>query len=86
MACGLAFIISAIKEPRQLVETYDLGLVLEEVTPAAISTAINNLSTHQETLQRFKANASKVKDQFTWEHDFLVMEEIYDTICNTKDS
>ncbi|WP_256595506.1 glycosyltransferase [Listeria grayi] len=64
---GLPVILSPVKEHIYLNDTYQFGIVLEEVTPQKIATAITTLKNDTRLYAELEKNATAAAQQLTWQ-------------------
>lgn len=72
-----AIVASNINEVASIVEKHNVGLVLNEVTPTAISDAINTLIKDGTQLKQLKLNCSIAADKENWESEVETLLDIY---------
>lgn len=72
---GLPVIISDMKEMREMLEKYQMGLVVENESIEAINNAINKIQYLD--IEKFKANAQKCAEENSWEKQETKMIERY---------
>jgi glycosyltransferase involved in cell wall biosynthesis len=72
-----AIIASNVLEVLGVVEKHDVGIILIDVSPEAISSAINTLIKDEKLLNQLKLNCSKAADQENWEKEVQVLKSIY---------
>ena len=73
-------ICTPLVEVRRIVETYEVGRVLDELTPEKLAQVINELLQDTETFERYKSNCIQSKSSLNWENETLVLNQIYSTI------
>jgi glycosyltransferase involved in cell wall biosynthesis len=64
-------LVSPLIELKRLVDTYQVGIVLKEVSPTSIAETINALSDEQR--MKFCSNARRAKLELVWENDISVV-------------
>lgn len=72
---GVPIIASNLVEVRKVIEHFEVGLIVDNVTPKHIAAAITHLQQHPEKLMAFKANTKSLVNTLTWESDFKVIIE-----------
>lgn len=75
---GLPVILSPVKEHIYLNSKYDFGIVIEEVEPTNIANAINILKNDKELYKKYKKNAEKAAEIFTWQNESKKLIDIYE--------
>ena len=70
-------ISSDLQERRKIIHTYNIGKTLEDVSPAAIAKAINEMISDKEQYQIYKENTKTASQELTWENEEKVLSEIY---------
>ncbi|HHU46580.1 MAG TPA: glycosyltransferase family 4 protein [Bacteroidales bacterium] len=73
----LPVIISDLPEMRNIVETYEVGLILEEYSPVAIANAITKLIEDEELYLFYKNNTAKMTTLFNWEKESQLLRQLY---------
>jgi glycosyltransferase involved in cell wall biosynthesis len=79
---GLPVIISNMKEMRELVEFYDMGIIVEEESVNALNDAIDTIL--RSDLKQMKQNARRCAKENSWEVQELKMIKGYMSILNGK--
>ena len=79
---GLPVIISNMKEMRELVEFYDMGIIVEEESVNALNDAIDTIL--RSDLEQMKQNARRCAKENSWEVQELKMIKGYMSILNGK--
>lgn len=77
MQAGTAILCSQVQEVERLVKQYDLGIVLDEVSPDNISKAINQLVEDRSRLQYYQSQCRKAAEMEHWDNECLILEQIY---------
>lgn len=72
-----AVVASNILEVLNIVERHNVGLILKEVSPEAISKAINALIKDEEQLKQFKLNCTIASQTENWEKEKIVLASIF---------
>lgn len=66
---GIPVILSHVPEHRYLIEKYDFGLLVDDVTPAHIAAAITRLYEDPALYQRLRAKAITAAKELCWEQE-----------------
>ncbi len=64
-------------EVASLIQYYNIGFILQEVTPECIAEAVNNLLKNRNLLEKFKYNTIQASQELSWENESLVLQETY---------
>lgn len=70
-------ICTNLVEIERIVNRHKIGLVLDELTPDSLAEKINYLKDHPELLLEMKKNCKSAAEIENWEHESLILEEIY---------
>lgn len=70
-------ICTNLVEIERIVNRHKIGLVLDELTPNSLAEKINYLKDHPELLTEMKMNCKRAAQIENWEHESLILEEIY---------
>lgn len=73
---GIAVLASDLKEVAQIVNTYQVGLVVDRLTPEKIAEDINSILNQPELLEFYKANSKRASQILNWEAEQVAFEEI----------
>ena len=79
---GLPMIVSNMKEMRETIEKYDMGVVIEEETAESINKTIEKISTMN--IVQMKMNARRCAEENAWEKQEIKMIDEYKRILNAK--
>lgn len=71
LGAGLPVIMSDIPEHRYLNEKYNIGIILEELTPQCLDNAVNRLYNDKEFYDQCVRNAKILSDDLNWENEFM---------------
>jgi glycosyltransferase involved in cell wall biosynthesis len=75
--CGLAIVSSNLYEINHIINTYQCGIVIDEVTPEHIADAIKKLQQNPEILKSFKENSFKAARLLHWENEEKHLKSLY---------
>lgn len=75
---GLALCIGDLPEMRTLLETYDIGVVIESYSPAGIAQIINSLT--REHINYYKQQSVIAATALSWEHESQKLAQSYVSI------
>ena len=73
---NLPVIASNMVEVAAIVNTYNVGIVLPNITPQCIATAIETMATNKTAYNNYKLNCNKAKAILTWENEAIVLKNI----------
>ncbi|PUE63759.1 glycosyltransferase [Arcobacter caeni] len=79
---GLPVIVSNMKEMKELVQKYDIGIIAEEETIESINQAIDKILTLD--IEQMKLNARKCAEENSWEKQEVKMINEYKRILDAK--
>lgn len=77
---GLALCVSDVPEMRSVVEQYDLGFLIEAVTPEGIAGAINAF--RPDTIDRFRANSLLAAPGLSWDKEQINFLKLVDLVSS----
>jgi glycosyltransferase involved in cell wall biosynthesis len=84
LMAGIPAAVSDHPEKRNIVETYDVGIVFDESDPRAIAQAINALLSDREAYQAMCARACEVsKTALNWDVEAARFLDAYNDLCST---
>jgi hypothetical protein len=64
-------------EVKTLVEQYEIGTVLSELSPTTIANAIQRYQSDSELLHKQQENCKNAAQLESWEHEKVVLNRIY---------
>ena len=73
---GICVVATNLKEVVNIVKTYEVGLVVNELTPERIAACVNSILQQPELLEKFKANSKKAAQILCWENEKEILENI----------
>jgi len=73
-------ICSNLIEIQNIVEKYDIGVSIDEITPESIAKAINKLLSNSEKLNHFKENCKKAAEMENWENEKGKLRELIEKV------
>ena len=74
---GIPVLVSDLKEIKQIVEKYQVGLVCPSHDPAIIAEYLNRIKSDKELQLKFKNNTKKASVALNWANECLVLKSIY---------
>lgn len=84
ISAGLPVIAGNLPGIRKIVETYDCGLIIPEITPAEISKAIIELRDNPELRSRLKQNSARAFAELNWKNEQKKVISFYHKIIHEK--
>lgn len=84
ISAGIPVITGNLPEIRKIVESYDCGLIIPEITPAEISRAIIELRDNPELKKRLKQNSAKAFAELNWKNEQEKVISLYRRIINER--
>ena len=79
---GLPVIVSNMKEMRELVEKYDMGIVVTDYKIESMNNAIDKIL--QSDIKQMKQNARRCAEENSWEKQEVKMINEYKRVLNGK--
>ncbi|MEO9532283.1 MAG: glycosyltransferase [Crocinitomicaceae bacterium] len=74
---GIPLFVSDLKEIKNIVEEYQVGVVCDSHHPDDIAKRLNAVFANQDMLKRFKKNAKKAAIELNWQKETEVLKSIY---------
>lgn len=74
---GTPIIASNIKEVKNVVETHEIGLIIEEVSASILTENIKKMLKNEEKRVFFTENCKKTAQSLNWENEKAVLKKIY---------
>lgn len=68
---------SSMQEVKKLIDTHQIGMTLDEITPKSLVKSIQNILNNKELYQRWKANCKQAGQVETWEEEVKKLHKIY---------
>lgn len=81
IAANIPVITSNIKEVKAVVEQYNTGIVLTEVTPENIAAAVNKMATDIQLYNTFKQNTFTAFETLNWDNEKIILETFFKKIA-----
>jgi glycosyltransferase involved in cell wall biosynthesis len=75
--CRVPVIVSDLPELRNVVEKYQIGIILKEHSAQKLADAINDLIYNEDKLQQYIKNSEKAAEELCWEKEKEVLLELY---------
>ncbi len=77
-----AVVCTPLVEIKRIVEHYQVGEVLEQLTPQILAQKINSLLENPELLKHYQDNCLAAKEQLNWQNETAVLKQIYSKSCD----
>lgn len=74
---GLPLLSSSLPERKRIIEQYDVGLIVDDLTPKALSVSLNAMIKDDYNLERWKANCHSAATELCWENEEKELREMY---------
>ncbi len=74
--CGIPVISSDLVELKKIIHTYQVGIIVPEVSPIAIAACIQDLLNDPPKYQMMKSNTAQAAYELNWEVEKRVLEEM----------
>jgi len=71
---------SSLPEIRRVVESYSVGLIIDDTTPEMIAEGITKMVTNNDVYQQWKENCHNAKTKLCWENEQEIVKAIYTTL------
>jgi len=79
---GIPVLASDLPEIRKLIEKYKCGIIIKEVSPQEIRSAIIELINNKLLLSKLKNNAVKASEELNWESECEKVEALYVSVLS----
>ncbi len=84
ISAGIPAVVSPLPEVSALVKRYGCGIVLDEVSPEAISRVLMNLAANRQLLLSLRQKAAEAAKELTWEMEKRPEQELIRSVIKTK--
>jgi glycosyltransferase involved in cell wall biosynthesis len=84
IAAGIPSIVSPLPEVSALVRRYGCGIILDEVSPEAISRVLMKLAVDRQLLQPLRQKAAEAAKELTWEKESRQEQELIRSVIKSK--
>jgi len=74
MHAGTPILASKLVEIERVIKLHQIGVILEEVSPAAIASAVNDIKSQPDLLLQLKEACRKASEIENWENERLKLE------------
>lgn len=74
---GLPLFSSSLPERKRIIEQYDLGKIVDDLSPESLSEALNAMIQDDNSLARWKTNCQSAATELCWENEENVLSDIY---------
>ena len=74
---GIPILASALVEVKNIITTYKVGMVIEEITPKNIAEAVLNIFNHPERYHQWKENTLKAAPELCWQNEQKILDQIF---------
>ncbi|MRS03085.1 glycosyltransferase, partial [bacterium] len=81
---GLAVLCTNLKEMSHVVRENDIGLTFQDKDPDDLASKMKHLIENTGELQRYKLNSKNLSQSMTWEHEFTVLEQLYQELLRGR--
>jgi glycosyltransferase involved in cell wall biosynthesis len=75
---GIPVIASDIYEVKKIIQTYETGKVIDEVSPEKIANAVTEIFSDPAAYEKMKSNALLAAKELCWQKEKYILKEIYD--------
>ncbi|HMU03546.1 MAG TPA: glycosyltransferase, partial [Saprospiraceae bacterium] len=79
---GIPSVNMDFPEYRVIINQYDVGVLVQELTPKAISTGINELLEDQDRLQEMHLNCKKASQKFNWQNEEQKLSNLFKSLID----
>lgn len=80
ISAGKPVVASDLPEVRKLIERYQCGIILNEVTPSSISDALLKLKADRKLIQELSKNAETASESLNWGSESVIVTEFYKAV------
>ncbi|TNE71092.1 MAG: glycosyltransferase [Bacteroidetes bacterium] len=70
-------VATPIKAVKELIEQYEIGVVLQDLSVEILVNTINELLNNPDDLERYRENCAKAARHESWEHECQTLKQIY---------
>ncbi|MEI8059726.1 MAG: glycosyltransferase [Ferruginibacter sp.] len=84
LAADIPVIVSNIKEVTRVVEQYQVGIVIDEITPEKIAFAVYELEADKNKYASYKSNTRVAINEMNWDKEKKVVEDLFKKISAEK--
>lgn len=77
MHAGVPLIATSIPEVKKIMDEYHCGLVINDLQPATIAGAIEQVLADEKTYHNFKLNCKRAAEELCWENESIKLKAIY---------
>jgi glycosyltransferase involved in cell wall biosynthesis len=81
---GVPVLVSRLVEQEKIISQYDVGGFIEDHHPEHMAHKIKEIFEDPDTLERWKHNTSRVRDELNWENESKIVLDIFKQV--EKDS
>jgi glycosyltransferase involved in cell wall biosynthesis len=74
---GVPVLSSSVIEVKRIIEGYNIGMCLDEVSPKSIADAILLIYNNKTMYDQWKLNTAIAAREFCWENEQSVLDEIF---------
>jgi glycosyltransferase involved in cell wall biosynthesis len=79
---GVPVLVSALPELERIIHSYNVGWIIDDITPEKVADAMNRAVSSSERAQ-FKANCLRAAEELNWEKEEEVLRSIYSALSRT---
>lgn len=77
ISAGIPVIASRLPEVSRVIEKYGCGILLDELTPESLSTALNRLGNDRKLLVHLRERVTGASDDLSWENEKHIEQELF---------
>jgi glycosyltransferase involved in cell wall biosynthesis len=74
---SIPVIAASLPEIKNIVDTYKIGVCINNITPVEISQAINKLIENKQLINQLRNNCIQAQNELCWENEEKIIENIY---------
>jgi glycosyltransferase involved in cell wall biosynthesis len=74
---GVPVLTSDIFEVRKIIETWNVGSIVKEITPEAIAAAVKDIFSNESRYQQWKENCQIAAMELNWQKEKNILKQIY---------
>ncbi len=83
ISAGIPVITGSLPEIKKVVEKYECGIIIHEITPGEISRAISKLRDDPDLLNKLKRNTVIASEKLNWNIESKIITDFYNQILKT---
>lgn len=74
---GTPLLSTTLPERKKIIEKYNVGLIVNDLSPESLSSALNEMMHNETAYLQWKSNCQQAAQELCWENEESVLREIY---------